>query len=123
MPKIGRIIGAILAIIGGGLITYAAISILDYIPVYPELTITFTLTLIMGILAIVGAILLLLDKTIGGILPIIAGAIIILGFWIDIAPFVPLTVHWASIAGIGFYLDPLLAIIGGIVGIAVGKAD
>jgi len=122
MPKVGRIIGAILAIIGGGLIIFAAFLVLEYIAVFNEAIITFTLTLIMGILAIVGAILLLLDKEIGGILAIIAGAIIIAGFWIDLTPFVPLTVHWASLAGPGFYIDPLLAIIGGIIGLVVGKA-
>ena len=122
MPKVGRIIGAILALIGGALITYAAIFVLDYISSYDEVIITFTLTLALGALAIIGGILLLLDKTIGGILALIAGAVVLAGFWIDIG-FAPLTVHWSMIAGIGFYIDPLLAIVGGIIGLAVGKAD
>lgn len=75
----------------------------------------------MGILAILGGILLLINKTVGGILAIIAGAMLIIGFWIYIDPFTPLATNWAALQGPGFYIDPILSIVGGIVGLAVGK--
>jgi hypothetical protein len=121
MTKIGRIIGGILAIAGGSLTTLSAVAISPMLPSYPLAVITFALTIGIGILAIVGGILLLLDKTIGGIFAIVAGALLIIGAWIDLAPGIPLMTHLTMVIGIGFYIDPLLAICGGIVGLVVGK--
>jgi hypothetical protein len=122
MTKIGRIIGGILAIAGGGLTTYAAFSVLGYLEAYPLTIVTFVVTLCLGILAIVGGILLIIDKTVGAIFAIIAGAIVIIGTWIHLDPYIVLAINWAwYVAGIGFYIDPLLAICGGIVGLVVGK--
>ncbi|MDD1778308.1 MAG: hypothetical protein LUQ65_09080 [Candidatus Helarchaeota archaeon] len=122
MAKIGRIIGGILAIVGGALTTYAVTILIPYLETYPNAIVTLAMTLCFGILGIIGGILLLLDKTVGGILAIIAGAMLIIGFWIHLDPMVTLTINWATqVAGIGFYIDPLLAIIGGIIGLVVGK--
>ena len=121
MTKIGRIIGGILAIAGGGLTTYAAFTTLGYLEAFPLGIVTLIVSLSCGFLAIIGGILLLLDKTVGAIFAIIAGAMLIIGFWINIDPMLPLAIHWAMIMGPGFYIDPILAIIGGIIGLVVGK--
>ncbi len=123
MKNIGQMIGGILASVGGAMTTAAALIIIDGISEFPIAIITLILSLALGILAIVGGILLLLDKSalIGGILPIIAGAMLIVGFWIQIAPSIPLAVHLAMLIGIGFYLDPILAIVGGILGLVFSK--
>ena len=122
MTKIGRIIGGALSIIGGALTIYGCILGIEYIQYFEEAIITFSVTLIFAIISIIGGILLILDKTYGGILPIIGGAMLIIGFWIPISPILSLTTNWATIVNVGFYIDPILAIIGGIVGLAVGKA-
>ncbi len=123
MKNIGQMIGGILAMVGGAMTFGAAFFIVGDLDVVPIGIVTFIVSLTMAILVIVGGLLILLDKSvkIGGILAIIAGAMLIVGFWIDIAPFVPLAVHLAMITGIGFYLDPLLAIVGGILGLVFRK--
>lgn len=122
MKNIGQMIGGILAMIGGAMTFGAAFYLLPYLSSVPRV-ITFIVSLTLGILAIVGGLLIILDKSvkIGGILATIAGTMLIVGLWIDIAPFVPLAVHLAMITGIGFYLDPLLAIVGGILGLVFSK--
>lgn len=121
MVKIGRIIGAIIALVGGGLTFYAGIISLEYLSLADEVIIATILTFILAALALLGGVLLILDKSMGGILAIIAGGVLIVAFWIDIAPFVTLAFHWAQLSNTGFYIDPLLIIVGGIIGLAVGS--
>jgi hypothetical protein len=68
-------------------------------------------------LALIGGILLILDKTIGGILPIIAGIVSVIGyqFWIIEGA--------VSVRLVGnlYYIDPILMLVGAIIGLAAGK--
>ena len=128
MAKAGPIVGGILALIGGGLTLIAAIQIMGWPAVDPQFMVTFLMTLVLAILGIVGGILMLVGKKIGGILAIIAGGILIAGFWITIGTFggfldIPLATHWSTMSGPGFYLDPILAIAGGIVGLITASSD
>lgn len=125
MTKIGRIIGGFLALTGAGFTLFTVLTVIGTLSIDPLFTVPFVITLGLAVLAIVGGILLLVDKTIGGILPIIAGAVLIIGYWIIIGSVgmkeIPLAIHWAFVYGPGYYIDPLLAIAGGIVGLVVGS--
>ena len=127
MAKAGPIVGGILALAGGGLTIVAALMVMSWLSLDPLFTVTFAMTLVLAILAIVGGILLLVGKKIGGILAIIAGGLLIAGFWITIGTYgfieIPLATHWSTLSGPGFYLDPLLAIAGGIVGLVTVSSD
>lgn len=125
MAKGGRIAGGILALIGGAmLILKAFLTLFWLILLWPPMALVFMTTLVCGILAVVGGILLLVDKLAGGILALIAGALgIILTFFIAVPPFGmvdPLLVLYSFDTGV-IGIDPLLALVGGIVGIAVGS--
>ncbi len=126
MTRTGRKFGGILALVGGGLTTYAVFYVLGYTSIIAEAIITFAVTLILVILVIVGGILLFLDKKIGGILAIIAGTVIIVGLFIWIVPpNLTLTVNLGAIfvemLGFNLYIDSILIIAGGIVGLAAGS--
>ena len=74
------------------------------------------MTMLCGVLALVGRILLCVDKTAGGILAIIGGAFYIVGSFIPITGIFSLTEFFFS-----FWIDPALALVGGIFGLAVGS--
>ncbi len=121
MAKVLRIIGGLLAIAGGGLTTYATLSRISSLEMFPQATVTYIVTTCLGILGIVGGLLLVGNKTVGGILAMIAGILLIVGFWIPINQFFDLTTNWATLQGIGFYIDPIMAIIGGLLGLVARK--
>lgn len=120
MTKGGRIAGGVIALIGGGLIIIAAI--IQYLAFMvssnPAAITAMTASIALMALGIVGAILLLVDKTIGGVLALIAGVLIIAGQFIMV-PGTPGPIQLtAPLAG---FLDALLLAVGGIVGLAVGS--
>jgi len=117
MTKGGRIAGGILAIVGGAFIVIAGIMILSLISYDPSIMISVIATLASGALAVIGGILLLVDSTAGGVLALIGGAFCIVGSFIPIYMTIPLTVHFFN-----FWIDPALALVGGIVGLAVGSS-
>jgi len=121
MTKIGRIIGGILAIAGGGLTTLAVVAISPMLLSEPLAVITFVLTLVVAILAIVGGILLFLDKTIGAVFAIIAGVMLLLGAFIELAPGIPIVTYLTMVIGMNYYIEPIITICGGVLGLVVGK--
>jgi hypothetical protein len=127
MAKAGPIVGGILALVGGSLTLIAAIQIMPWTAIDPQFMVTFLVTLIMAILGLVGGILMLVGKKVGGILALIGGAVLIAGFWITIGYYgmidIPLATHWSTLTGPGFYLDPIMAIAGGIVGLVSISSD
>jgi hypothetical protein len=77
-----------------------------------------SLTLVLGILGILGGILLCLDKKIGAYLAIIGGGLTFLGLFIQIGTFIhtPITLTDSFI-----YIEPLLILIGGCLGLFYPK--
>jgi hypothetical protein len=113
MTKGGRIFGGIFALIGSALtlyFTYFSWTILL------DLWVTLLL-LIAGACGVLGGILLLCDKTAGGVLAIIAGAITVILVPIYIYPFFGVLMAQAIVV----FFSPGMLLIGGIVGTAVGS--
>lgn len=116
--NITRIIGAFIALAGGALALAAGLMSLEYVSFADEVIVASSMTFAFAAVGLLGGVLLLLGKRYGGLLAIIAGGMLIVGFWIDLSEFVPLAFHWANLTNTGFYIDPLLLIGGGIVGLA-----
>ena len=129
MAKGGRIAGGILALIGGGMGTFAGIlSFLLMIPTSSSaFLITGGVTTICGVLGVVGGILLLVDKTAGGVLAIVGGTVVLVGIFITIDSGSYISgiyiIYWTATVAthLMFYIDPALMLVGGIVGLAVGS--
>lgn len=127
MAKGGRKAGGVLAIIGGGMVILAGFLAFLLILQSELFLITGGVTTVCGVLGLIGGILLLKDKTAGGVLALIAGVIILIGsfFILDSGS------YWSGIWEIFwfakvatylvFFADPVLLIVGGIVGLAVGS--
>jgi hypothetical protein len=118
MNKTIQVLGGLLALIGGvmSLIAYNTISwgLNDGIG-----TMTIYLTLMAAVVAILGGILALVGKKIGGVLPLIVGIVGLLGQFILIPTgggFDWPMVYTMPFPGgsEGMWLDPILMIIGGI---------
>ena len=126
MTSGGRITGGVLALVGGALLLISALTFSPFLIIlFPGLVITILFTYIVAALAIVGGILLLVDKTAGGILAVIGGALAIvlcmihvIGIYWMVDPLLPI---WYVEGGIQIAIDPILALVNKIVGIAVGS--
>ncbi len=106
MAKIGRTLGGVIAIAGGGVYTYLFINyLLGLLSPLPQ-WVQFFYTLTVCLLAIIGGVLLLLDRTVGGVLAILAGGMVIIGL--------------ISVVPVYFVVDTAFMIAGGIIGLAVG---
>lgn len=118
MTKSGRKVGGILAVVGGGIqiiMTYLSWGVYITHPEIPPL-IALVCSVVVVILGIVGGILLLADKTAGGVLALIAGAFIIGGSYVELY-----NSEIFKLASNFMFLDPAFLLIGAIVGLAVGS--
>ncbi len=122
MAKGGRIFGGVFSIIGAGIVLIMAwiywfINMLSPFFGIVAMWTSFLLLLACGILGLVGGILLLVDKTSGGVLAIIGGA---LDFVLTIVFLItPTSMPWPLM--LFFFIPPAILLTGGIVGTAVGK--
>jgi len=114
MTKGGRIAGGVLSIIGGGLAFLTAL--LFFMNVDPSEWVVPVIFGASGVLGVLGGILLLVDKRIGGILVIIGG-VATLVYFIYLAIINPLILIFGIFA-ILFLLPTGLMLAGGIVGTA-----
>lgn len=125
MAKGGRIFAGVFSIIGSGIALLIAwvlwlLGILGVIFGEPLLLSSFFIMLACGILGLIGGILLLVDKTAGGVLALIAGILdLILSIYlsvlgIELGVFIIGTV-------IVFLIPPAMMLTAGIVGLAVGS--
>ena len=104
-----------MAIIGGLIILVLGITMTSSIP---DLPVMIILTISFGIVSIVGGSLLFLDQSLGGYLAVIGGGGCILAFAIFFQ-------EGLAIIGFGleilvfliFYLNPILVLIGGVLGL------
>ncbi|NVM56214.1 MAG: hypothetical protein HWN66_21135 [Candidatus Helarchaeota archaeon] len=127
MTKGGRIAGGVLAIVGGALLLIAAFTVFAIIAAaklagFDQEAMLFTIqmivTLMCGVLALVGGILAVVDKSVGGILALVGGALATVGMFIPIGSLGILPINFA----ISFiFVDPFLALAGGITAVAVGS--
>lgn len=118
MTKSGRKVGGILAIFGGGIQILTTYLFWGLYITYPEIPplIGLACSVVVVILGILGGILLLADKTAGGVLALIAGAFIIGGSYVDLYGSTTF-----ALASHFMFLDPAFLLIGAIVGLAVGS--
>lgn len=128
MTKAGRKVGGILAIVGG-VITFVVLFFWFGILMqgwidYTETTIQCFTSMALAGVAITGGILTLKDKTVGGVLALIAGAILLVG-WIIPLGHVNAVIEYGWSANVKltqtFFIDPIIALVGGILGVAVSS--
>ncbi|NVM27362.1 MAG: hypothetical protein HWN65_00860 [Candidatus Helarchaeota archaeon] len=127
MTKKGRTFGGIFTLIGSGLLILVSIIFVVLITGGSEDFIIWTaffLILATGVLGVVGGILLLTDKTVGGVLSLISGAAsLIINIWSYIYFVglwgIPPAILWAVI--FFFIAAPGLILTGAILGLVVGS--
>ncbi len=89
---------------------------------YPELLIIgFVCTIAWGALAIIGGIIAIFGKKFGNILALNAGILGIVGALIPLGTNIAITQIPITLTGSFFLLDPILTIIGGIIGLTLKK--
>jgi hypothetical protein len=124
MANIGRILGGIQTLVSGVLILFngcAGIFASDGADFTYRIHISATVTILCSILILMGGALLCAEKGAGGILALIGGGFFLIGCFIPIySYYITLTgpLHVSLLFGYNFwFIDPLLAISGGIVGL------
>lgn len=123
MTKGGRIAGGIIALIGGGISLIPALLPMVFLGCDPRITIMVLVTLVCAVLGIIGGILLLTDKTAGGILALIGGTLPIIGQHIHLGN-VLCGSWWVGITlaiTLNYYLNCIPIIVGGILGLSIGS--
>ncbi len=116
MTKRLRIIGAIVALTGA--IFYFLTIGLGYITTFSQgVPIVIPVIYIMSIftIAVLGCILLFMDRNLGGILPIISGVMITIGLFINFD-----AGSWSGPLSNSFLFEIILLIAGGIMALVVG---
>ena len=128
-PILGIVGGAMLLI--GGIIAFVAIGTLEAylgglgmtwadIGLDPTLLyVNFLLTLLWGLIGLIGAILGLVGKKIGVFLMLIFGIIATVGMFIPIGSYTILITFPINMNSSLFYVDPILLLLGGILGLAL----
>lgn len=125
MTKGGRIFGGIFSIIGSGitlLVAWVFWIIAWATPGYDYNG--FIITLIVGAVGLVGGILLITDKTAGGILVVIAatGAVVAIIIWVLPVLFaIPMPPPVYALITVLWFIPPIMLIVGGIVGLTTGS--
>jgi len=139
MVAIGRLIAGVLAIIGGGIMLIAGFMTLITIPSIEAnldiLGITWAdagiepfifylrsiLTFLWAFLGIIGGIILIVGKKIGGILALIGGAFGIAGNFIIVGTLTLTTSVPIPMSTSFLLVDPILIALGGLLGLIVKK--
>jgi len=139
MVAIGRLIAGVLAIIGGGIMLIAGFMTLITIPSIEAnldiLGITWAdagiepfifylrsiLTFLWAFLGIIGGIILIVGKKIGGILALIGGALGIAGNFIIVGTLTLTTSVPIPMSTSFLLVDPILIALGGLLGLIVKK--
>ena len=129
MTKTVRKIGGILVIVGGIITIFAWVMILGYTIednnwAYWQISARLFTTLSVYVLSIVGGILLVKDKSVGGILALIAGIVGLIGLVITLGTL--WEPEWTNgyvdlSLTVNFFVDPILMVVGGILGLVVGS--
>ncbi len=123
MTKGGRIFGGVFAIISSGivlLISYVFWIIAIFTPVY-DLN-GFYVMLGVGIIGLIGGILLIMDKTAGGALVLIAALGAVLAIFLFVWPWLStLPSYSQSLLLFLWAIPPIMLFVGGITGTAVGS--
>ena len=116
MTRGGRVAGGVLALIGSCLmiINILISYIASWATSNQDFIISMVVSIIIMALGVVGAILLLRDKTIGGIIVLIAAVALIIGSFILLPSGTELTKPLLKV------IDPGLMIVGGALGVAIG---
>lgn len=115
MTKGGRIAGGILAIVGGGIVVVEGFLMVWLLIGGEEVAAVIFTHWILGSIGLVGGVLLLVDKTAGGIIALIAG---VGGTFLMFVPFID-PLHWLDT--LIPFTDPVLILVGGLVGTIVGS--
>ena len=131
------LVGPILALVGGGIMLMSGYFVFSSIALNEaELTggglswadvgfsrelmyIRFILTLLWGVLGIIGGILALMGKKFGSILALIGGILGIAGMFIPLGTITIVIPVPVSISGSFLFVDAALMLIGGILGLAL----
>ena len=115
MTRTARIVGGILAIAGGALMIIVITTLLKIGEIN---RLAFVINPICGGLALIGGICLIKDRAVGSILALIGSIIfVILSFIPDPAGGFLTQSYFNHF----FYIDAILAIVGAIIGLAVGS--
>jgi hypothetical protein len=127
MNKSIRVLGGLLALIGGGM-SLMAFSTISWGLIEDIGVVTIYLTLLVAVVAILGGVIVLVGKNMGGILPLIVGIAALLGQFILIPTgggFDWPLVHTMPFPGgsEGMWVDPILMIIGGILSLYSSKSE
>ncbi len=81
-------------------------------------TVSAVLTLVWSLLGLIGAILSLMGKKIGGFLMLICGSIATIGMFIPIGTYTILSVEYTVFLNSHFlFVDPILLLLGGVLGL------
>lgn len=124
MTKGGRIAGGVLSIVGGSLLLLAGfLDIVNLLSIHSiVIIIRMIVTISCGALNLVGGILAVKDINAGGILGIVGGGIGSVGVFIPIGVIVVYMVTVPVYLIYTFiFIDPFLALAGGITATAVGS--
>lgn len=111
------LVGPILALIGGILLLIAGLIGLTnpliqiIIALFPIAVLSFVMSIILGVLALVGAFMAITGKKQGNYLTLIAGLVGTIGM------FIPLTIVGPMFVYTFIFVDPILVLIGGILGV------
>ena len=112
------LIGPIIAIIGsmllliGGLLAVTNPFIQIIMAVFPTIALSFVMPIILGVLGLVGALMAATGRKVGNYVVIISGLVAVIGMFIPVFFIFPLVMSL-------FYVDPILILIGGILGVAI----
>lgn len=117
MTKPVRIVGGVLALVGGAVAILAAMIHFNEFK-QGLFTLNTALTFVVVVVGMVGGILLLINKTGGAILALGVGVLSLLGVFIQI--YEP-GYGYGQLVFTVSVIDPLLLIIGGILGLVAGS--
>jgi len=112
------LIGPIIALIGGILLLIAGLIGLTnpllqaLMALVPIIALSFVMSLLLGILALVGAFMAITGKKAGNYLTLIAGLVGTVGMFIPLYYVVMLVITF-------IFIDPILILIGGILGVLI----
>jgi len=133
------LVGPILALIGGIVMLFSSFLVSESliaighnlvdadlhwfeVGLYPELMILgFVCTILWGVLGIIGGIIALFGKKSGSIVALIGGILGYVGALVPLGTNISATLIPMTFSGSFFLLDPILIILGGILGLTLKK--
>ncbi len=131
------LVGPILALVGGAIMLISSVFVFISIGIteaeligggltwadvgFPKelMYVRFALTLIWGVLGLIGGILAMLGKKFGSILALIGGIMGIAGMFIPLGTITIIIPFPVSLSASFVFVDPTLILVGGILGLAL----